>query len=66
MSFGTIVSFGREIASFFIMGFCKNITFCFLIFLLLVVCVLIVMEYVIVMILTLALLLPIVSRSLVT
>ena len=33
MSFGTIESFGGEIASFFIMGFCKNITFYFPMFL---------------------------------
>lgn len=32
ISLGTIESFGGEIASFFIMGFCKNITFSFLSF----------------------------------
>lgn len=36
--FGTIESFGGEIASFFIMGFCKNITFCFVFFIICIVC----------------------------
>lgn len=66
ISFGTIESFGGEIASFFRMGLRKNITFCFLIFLLFVLCVLLVIEYVILVMLTLGLLLPTVARSLVT
>lgn len=65
-SLGTIESFGGEIASFFITGFCRNITFCFVLFLLFVLCVLLVMEYVILIISVLALPLPKVSRSLVT